>query len=49
MEAALARESSGQLSAPVSLARDPVPAPLHRRKAAREVRRRILTGRFAVS
>ena len=39
--------SRGRLSAPVSPARDPVPAPLHRRKASREVHRRILTGRFA--
>ena len=39
--------SRGRLSAPVSPARDPVPAALHRRKAAREVRRRILSGRFA--
>ena len=38
--------SRGRLFAPVSPARDPVPAPLHRRKAAREVRRRILSGRF---
>ena len=37
----------GRLFAPVSPARDPVPAPLHRRKATREVRRRILSGRFA--
>ena len=39
--------SRGRLFAPVSPARDPVPAPLHRRKASREVHRRILTGRFA--